>query len=174
MDQKSEFMQRLQDYFKGKQPDARQKQLDEIENSDPTQNPALPSQDALKKTQDSLRKAFGTPTSQLEPEYRKRMRGMVRGAEMQPSDLENFQEQQKQGQLDSGPRGGVSDSQWQAAQDKLDEILAKQPKLDGQPSRDQEVDPNELQNLNPNEVLDDAKIRALQKMRGSGTPPQGL
>lgn len=165
----------LKNYLGGKQPDKRQKQLNEIEKGDPTSAPALPSPESLKKMQDSMQKAF-KKTSQLEPEYQKRMEGLARGSQMQFGEAQQNQDAQILNDQETGPRGGVSDEQWQRAQQKMDEILAQQPQLGNQPQNDmynmdEEVNIDEM---NPNQVLDDAKLRALQKMRGSGMPPRGL
>ncbi len=104
------------------------------------------------------------------------MRGLMRG--MNPDVT--FTDQP----TNDGPRGGVSEEQWQAAQQKMSEILARQPKLNNKSSEEvyaDQMQPQELQQLNNDfeqgqqiPVLDDAKIRALQKMRGSGQPPQGF
>lgn len=105
------------------------------------------------------------------------MRGLMRG--MHPELT--FDDQLS---LD-GPRGGVSEEQWQRAQQKMDEILAKQPRLQNNKSPEEtyvdQMQPQELQQLSNDfeqgqqiPVMDDAKIRALQKLRGSGQGPQGL
>lgn len=57
------------------------------------------------------------------------MRGLVRGAQMNPNDLKKFLQEKKdrENQLKPVSYPGVTDEQWQKVQEKLDEVINRNP-----------------------------------------------
>lgn len=101
------------------------------------------------------------------------MPGLVSGSGMTPADLEEFLKRKQQ--MKPVAPEGMPDDQWQAAQQKLDEILAKQPKAQPvfkSPEEDyvNKMSPDQLNDLekefdNGQPVLDTAKKRALERLK---------